>query len=336
MRQVLENVYVYSPVIVPFFDLRGVDFINQVILVSSVRRLMRRLSFSRPIIWTYYPTKTALNLIDSIDHKLLVYDYIDAWVHNPGGVAKSFASSEERCLMKADLVFATSERLYTRAVTYNRHTHRIAPAVNLDHFCQSCGEGRVPPSDLSGISRPRIGYFGQIDRRLDFELLQYVAQSRPDWSLVMIGAVRTDVSSLAALPNVYFLGIKQHQDLPRYLVELDVLTIPYLINDFTNPIYPAKIYECFAVGRPVVTTSLPELQSLDGLIRVAQGKADFVQHISRALLRHDEGLLQRQQELARCNSWKARYDLIADKIIERCQEKAEDTVTRVTARREVS
>jgi hypothetical protein len=116
--------------------------------------------------------------------------------------------------------------------------------------------------------------------------------------------------------------MKQHRDLPRYLVELDVLTIPYLINDFTIPIYPAKIYECFAVGKPVVATNLPELRPLEGLIRIAREKADFGQQVSQALLREDEGLPQRQWEVAKRNSWKARYDSITEKIIERCQQKA--------------
>jgi uncharacterized membrane protein YbhN (UPF0104 family)/glycosyltransferase involved in cell wall biosynthesis len=334
VRQVEENLYVYTPIIVPFLDLRGVDSINRIILVSSVERLMKRLGFSRPIIWTYYPTQTALNLIDSLDHKLLIYDYMDAWEYNPGGVVRGFARGEEQCLRKADLVFTTSESLYARASRCNRNTYRIAAAVNLNHFRQPNGEGDVLPPDLVEIASPRIGYFGQIDRRLDVDLLQHLARSHPEWSLVMIGAVRTDISTLKRLKNVYFLNMKSHRDLPQYLVNLDVLTIPYLINNFTNPIYPAKIYECFAVGKPVVATNLPELRPLEGLIRIARGKADFVQHVSQALLSKDEDLSQRQWEVARRNSWKARYDLITEKIIERCQEKGEDSRMIFSAQRE--
>lgn len=319
IRQVEENLWVYSPVIIPFFDVKGVNLINRIILGSSVSRLIKRLRFSRPIIWTYYPTQTALGLIDSLDYKLLVYDYMDAWTHNPGGVAKGFAQGEEECLCKADLVFTTSEILYAKANRYNSWTYRLAAAVNLDHFSQLDSERVAPPAELADIAEPRIGYFGQIDRRLDFDLLQHVAYTHPDWSLVMLGAVRTDVSSLRKLPNVYFLGMKQHQDLSRYLAELDVLTIPYVINDFTVPIYPAKIYECFAVGKPVVTTDLPELRPLEGVIRIARGKTDFVYHISRALLGEYDGLTRRQRKIARQNSWNARYHLITEKIIERCQ-----------------
>ena len=334
IRQVEGNLYVYTPVIVPFLDLRGVDFINRIILVSSIGRLIKNLDFSQPIIWTYYPTSTVLNMIDRLDYKMLIYDHMDAWVYNPGGVVRSFARSEEECLRKADLVLTTSESLYARAMEYNRYTYRIAAAVNLDHFRQSNGEGAVPPPDLAGIASPRIGYFGQIDRRLDFDLLQHLAWSHPKWSLVMIGAVKTDVSSLKRLKNVYFLGMKQHQDLPRYLVELDVLTIPDLINNFTIPIYPAKIYECFAVGKPVVTTNLPELRPLERLVRIAHGKVDFVQHVSQALVRKDEGLAQRQRELAGSNSWETRYDFIVEKIIQRCQEKTEDSATTISVQRE--
>jgi len=321
IRQVGKSLYIYSPIILPFQDLRVSNLVNQIILVFSIRRLMKKLAFSQPIIWTYYPTQIVLDLINELGYKLLIYDYIDAFVHNPGGVVKSFPYTEKQLLKNADLVFATSETLYKRARRYNRNTYRISTAVNLEHFCQFNAEEAVPPQDLAGIGSPRIGYFGQIDQRLDFDLLEYLARSHPEWSLVMIGAVKTNISSLKRLRNVYFLGMKPHQDLPRYLTELDVLIIPYLINDFTIPIYPAKIYECFAVGKPLVTTDLPELRPLEGLIRIARGRNQFVRHISQAILERDEGLTQRRREIAINNSWASRYKLITEKIVQRCAEK---------------
>jgi hypothetical protein len=49
---VRENLYVYSPVIVPFYRSTLVDKFNHAILVRSLRQLMAALNLSSPILWT--------------------------------------------------------------------------------------------------------------------------------------------------------------------------------------------------------------------------------------------------------------------------------------------
>lgn len=316
VRRAGEGLYIHDPIIFPFHGSRINDVLNEIIVTRTLKGIMRRLAFSKPIIWTYLPTPLGLSVIDKIDHKLLIYDCVDALALNPKGVLATYAQSEKQLLQKADLVFVTSKRLYAERRPLNPHTVYAPAGVNVGHFSQ---RAKVP-HDLANIKPPRIGFFGGIDERLDLELVEYLADSSSEWSVVMIGPLRTDVTLLRKRPNVFFLGTKRYEDLPAYLAGLDVLIIPYVINEYTSYVYPAKLHECLATGKPTVATALPELAAFRDVVTVAEDRDQFVQGVVQALQEDGEGLRRRRLEVARANSWEARYQLITEKILERLAE----------------
>lgn len=310
VRRVRDGVYVHDPVIFPFHGSEVNDRLNAVLVSRVLKRIMLSLGFTKPIVWTYLPTSLAMQVIERIDHKFLVYDCVDALALNPKGVVGSYAESEQQLVQKADLVFVTSQRLYTERVHLNPDTCYVPAGVDVDHFL----DVEQVPDELSEIQPPRIGFFGGIDERLDLGLLECIATSQPRWSIVMIGPVRTDVAPLRQRPNVYFLGQKRYEDLPAYLAGLDVLVIPYLVNEFTSYIYPAKLHECLATGKPTVATALPELISFQDVITVAHDQGAFVRGVARGLEEDDVSLHTRRVETARENSWEARYRRITREI----------------------
>lgn len=320
-RCVAENLHVYSPVILPFLNWTWARRVNGWILQASLRRIMHSLHFSQPIIWTYLPTSAVLHLVERIEHKMLVYDCLDAIAYNPTGVVDDYAQTEQQLVKQADLVFVTSCALYRDRVPYNQQTYQVPYGVDVDQYLPPGLDKAPPPRDLAEISSPRVGFFGAIDHRLDLGLLMHLARAHPEWALVLIGSPKIDLSPLLELGNVYFLGAKSRQLLPRYLAQLDVLIIPYLINKFTRHIYPAKIYECLASGKPVVVTDLPELRGLSGVIRIASDKKQFTELVSRAMLEDTLDLRQRRIEIAKQNSWAARYRLISEKVAQKLHTK---------------
>lgn len=318
VRRAEEGLYIHDPIIFPFHGSRINDILNEIIVARTLKGIMKRLGFVEPIIWTYLPTPLALNVIDEIVHKLLIYDCVDALALNPKGVLAAYAQSEKQLLRKADLVFVTSGRLYAERSPLNPHIVYAPAGVNVEHFSK---RERVP-NDLTDIKPPRIGFFGGIDERLDLELVEYLANSSSEWSVVMIGPLRTDVAWLRKRPNIFLLGTKRYEDLPAYLAGLDVLIIPYLINEYTSYVYPAKLHECLATGKPTVATDLPELAAFRDVVTVAEDRDQFVQGVVRALQEDEEGLRRRRLEVARANSWEARYQLITEKILQRLAETA--------------
>ena len=79
-----------------------------------------------------------------------------------------------------------------------------------------------------------------------------------------LGDPTTDVSALAAEPNVHLLGPRPYEGLPAVLRGADAGLIPYVRSALTDSIFPMKVYEYLAAGLPVVATPLPALAGVGG------------------------------------------------------------------------
>lgn len=303
LRSPVPNLYIYSPIALPFQNPAWIGGINTWMLSRTMHALSQRLGFSRPIIWTFYATQTVLNLIKTIDRQLLIYDCIDDIANNPKGVAPRYRELEKQLVMQADLVFATSAKLARERKPLNPYVYHIPPGVCFERFART----HPLPDDIAVIPRPRLGFFGGLDERVDQELIAYVARARPQWQILFIGNVRTDVDTLRPYRNVHFLGQKKPDELGPYLHALDILLIPYVVNLYTQHIYPNKVFECLAVGKPTVATPLPELREWNGLIQLAEGPNAFIAAIEASLLENDPELVVRRRRIAQANTWEARY-----------------------------
>ncbi len=72
-RKEIDNLYVYSPLFLPFPYSRIARFINRKIIISAVKNWMKSVGFYEPIIWSFLPTYLTLDIAKNIEHKLLVY-----------------------------------------------------------------------------------------------------------------------------------------------------------------------------------------------------------------------------------------------------------------------
>lgn len=314
LRQPMTNVHVYSPVILPFLDSSWAVWANGWWLRFSLHRILRHLGFGDLILWVYLPTPTVMKVVKGLQRKLLVYDCADAQIHNPRGTVAGLIQSEECLLTQADLVFTTSDSLYRHAIAHNGNVHFVPGGVNLDRFPELPGSSNPSPADLASTPTPRICYFGQIDDRLDQGLMARVARSVPRGSVVLLGPIRTDITPLLEMSNVHWLGSKAHTALGSYLAQMDVLIMPYQLNDYTTAIYPAKLHECLAMGKPLVATDLPEIRSFDHVVRIAADGDEFLQHVLEALAEDSEALRAQRRRVAEANSWRSRYEVLAERL----------------------
>jgi glycosyltransferase involved in cell wall biosynthesis len=108
---------------------------------------------------------------------------------------------------------------------------------------------------------------------------------------------------LPSLPNLHILGMKSIADLPGYLKGMDVLLMPYKLNEATRNIYPLKLHEYMATGKPVVATAIPAVEDFRDLIYVADDHEQFLLRITAALSEADPGLNAARMECARHHDW---------------------------------
>jgi len=203
-------------------------------------------------------------------------------------------------------VFTGGQSLYEAKRHAHPNIHPFPSSVDAAHFAQA----RTPnddPADQASIPRPRLGFFGVIDERMDLELLAGVASERPDWHLVMLGpVVKIDPASLPTAPNIHYLGGKQYDELPRYIAGWDVALLPFARNDATRFISPTKTPEYMAAGRPVVSTSIRDVvrpYGEQGLVRIADTVDDFVDACAAALAEDAGPRLRAADAFLQQTSW---------------------------------
>lgn len=273
-----------------------------------VRGLLRtwlaaRGSVRRLVYWYYTPM--ALAFSDPADADLAVYDNMDELTLFKGAPAE-LIEFEDDLFLRADLIFCGGQSLYEAKRHRHRSIHAFPSSIDVDHFRAARGPIEEP-ADLAGLGRPRFGYFGVIDERLDIELLAHAAAARPDWQFVMIGPfAKIDESDLPVAPNIAWLGPKPYKDLPRYLAHFDVGIMPFAMNDATRFISPTKTPEFLAAGLPVVSTPIRDVvrpYGEQGLVRIAATPDAFVQACERTLEGAEPGWAASVQRHLRSGSW---------------------------------
>lgn len=302
------GITILSPLALPFPWSRWSRVVNRVLLVRAVRRQARQLR--DPLIWTFLPTPSVIDTIRACrtERSTVIYYCVADFSELTDDVIKVEASEDE-LLREADLVFVNGQSLYERFV--HRHPRvRVYPfGVDLRAF----RAGRYErPADLARLAPPLAGYVGGIHRHLAVDWLTQAARALPDVAFVLVGPVQTEIGTLSALPNVHLLGQKNHELLAAYVANFDVCLIPYALTRYTVSVVPTKLFEYMAMGKPCVSTSLPELAHLplpEGAVSVAGDPMAFADAIRSSVQRPEaEGTARQREAFARRYSWDALVD----------------------------
>ncbi len=252
------------------------------------------------------------NAVAAVKSELSVYHIYDEYSHSEHELPLDLA--EERLVRSVGQVFTVSPTMQARKGALNQHSTLISNGVDYDAFATPVPE----PADLQTIAHPRIGYTGYIKKQIDWDLLLELAQRRPDWSFVFVGArhahpeIDAVLARLDALPNVHFLGTKPTSELSRYPQHFDVCLMPYKVNDYTKYIYPLKLNEYLASGRPVVTVPLPALRGCEHLVDIASGITEW-EHAIRRQLEPAANEAERQRA-RRAEALRHDWSVIAERI----------------------
>lgn len=317
-RLVRENLYVYSPLVLPFPYSRLAVFINRYLLLLPLARWMKAVNFtdSAPIIWTFLPTLTALDIIRNIDNKLVVY-YCIADFYRLVTNYKKVRKTENELLSESDVVFTQGEELSRKCIALNSNVHIFPFGVNNQFFDLALTNSNESCADIKNVSKPIIGYIGGIHRHINFNLLSKMADAHPEWSVVCVGPIQVQDKDLPKRANIYFLGGKEFSLLPCYIKEFNVCIIPYLVSEYTSTVYPTKLNEYLALGKPVVTTDLPEVIKFNRennyLVSITYNENDFISHISSYIVERDDSEAIAARKLcAQKNNWEGRIEKMSN------------------------
>ncbi|HKW48432.1 MAG TPA: glycosyltransferase [Gemmatimonadaceae bacterium] len=290
---------IIPPRILPWHNVGLVRRLNTHSLLKDIRNaLTETSSASRPVLVTATPAIP--DVVRRLDACVKIYLCLDDYSEIQGVDKDLVLPLEHETLGAVDAVVATAKSLLATKRASSGRGFYLPQGVNYDHFAT-----RQPlPPDLAAIPRPRIGFAGDLALRCDLDLLRDLALSHPEWSVVLVGPINVDVSSLA-LPNIHILGNRPYRDLPAYVQGFDVGIVPYLLNAWTRAVDPLKTLEYLAAGIPVVSLALPEIYKYSPPVRVARGHKEFIDAVQNALAEPATAVAARRA-LAREHTWERR------------------------------
>jgi glycosyltransferase involved in cell wall biosynthesis len=300
---VTPGVTVVSPLLLPFPRNRLAQQINRFLLRGLGRRLTRETD--DPIIFTYLPTHEANQLIDQVRgrHSVVVY-YCVADFAQLADDSAALAQSESELVRSADLVFVQSKRFKERFAALNERIFDFPGGVDLKLFDPSRVH-RVP-AELRDLPRPLLGYVGGLHQHLNFGLLRRLARELSQASIILIGPALTSVFELQTESNLHLLGLRPMEALPAYIQAFDAALIPYLDTEYTRTVFPSKMLEYLAMGRPVVSTDLPEIRNLDlpsSIVRLEATMDGFVRAVRESMTAQDSQTAELRREAVRRFDW---------------------------------
>ena len=289
---------------------------------AALKRLLDAYSagLSRPIVAWYY-TPMMLPFTRDLDADAVVFDSMDE-LSKFRFAPPRLLDLEQELIERADLVFTGGSSLYEAKKGRHDSVHLFPSSVDRVHFAKARAQ-QFDPADQEELPRPRLGFYGVLDERFDTELLDRIAEMRPDWSFVMVGpVVKISDEDLPKRRNIHYLGPKKYEQLPSYLAGWDVALMPFAMNESTQFISPTKTPEYLAGGKPVVTTPVRDVVrhygKLEG-VGVAATAEEFVDQCERMLTldRHGDWLAEADLLLS-STSWsitQARMSALISEIL---------------------
>jgi UDP-galactopyranose mutase len=283
------------------------------------------------ICWFYTPM--AWLIAKDLKPLAIVYDCMDelsAFKSPPEGLQQF----ELELFRHADVVFTGGYSLYHAKKHLHNNIHPFPSSIDQSHFNQG-RTALMDPDDQSSIDRPRFGFSGVIDERMDLALLREVATLQPAWQFIMIGpTAKVNPSALPDNPNIHYLGMKPYQELPYYMAHWDVAMIPFALNEATAFISPTKTPEYLAGGKPVISTAIKDVINPYGeekLVHIIHDAQQFVKAGEIALAqKSDKEWLNKVDVFLSDNSWDKTWEQMNSlivKIVERKRGLNDDTRT---------
>ncbi len=211
---------------------------------------------------------------------------------------------EPELIAKSDLCIANSMHFANYTRRYNPNSFCVGTGCDLKLFDHRIV--RAIPEDVLPIAHRIIGYVGALmSLRLDIDLLIWLAEQRPQWSIVLVGPMDEKFKQcrLHEIKNVFFLGAKQVDELPAYINSFDVCINPQVVNEVTIGNYPLKIDEYLAMGKPVVATKTEAMSIFADHTYLASNRSEYLSLTEKALNDDNATLHAERTAFAATHSW---------------------------------
>jgi glycosyltransferase involved in cell wall biosynthesis len=319
MKVYIPFIFLHDQITLYFPLFRG---LNRWLMRIQIRNILKERVYENGKLISWIVDPKMKDYLRMINENMVVYECVDAYAEYPGytnSKRKYIEKLDEIVLKQANIVFATSRMLCEHKREINANTFYVPNGTDIVNFVTK--ENRYI-TDLKNIKKPIIGFAGGVWGIFNVEMLIDIFTRRKDWSFIIIGKVArvlpkkfsNSFKRLLSMENVFYLGEKDYKDLPQYIQSMDVCLLPYVINEWTNYCCPTKFYQYFAMGKPIVSTPLPEIESFKHKVKIAGNYIEFIKGIEDSIKEDNYKSRAERIDIANSNNWEIRAEEILNKI----------------------
>jgi glycosyltransferase involved in cell wall biosynthesis len=296
----------------PFRRIPGVDLLNRWFGRWAVRRAARKAGIGRRISWFVVPHPGFL--AGRLGEDLCVYYCIDDYASHPGVDAALIGHRDEALTRHADLVFVAPPALLEAKRALNPNTTFSPHGVDVELFAQAADPATEVAAAAARLKHPVVGYFGSLHEWIDFDLIEWLARERPQWSFLLVGHEAVDIGGLRSVANVHLPGPQPYAELPRWARAFDAAIIPYRLNRQVANANPLKLREYLATGKPVVSVRNPEIEKFAQWVRIADNRESFLAALDAAVVDQSAEACARRMAAVADQSWDRRVDEVVARV----------------------
>lgn len=269
-----EHVTVCQPFMLPGSRSRMARAFNARSVTGTVRALLDKLEMSDPIVVTTVPN--ASEYPELLEGRKVIYYCVDDFSLWPGLDADVVRDMEARLIERADCIVTVSDALFERLSKAGKPIRLLAHGVDLEMF-STPAEFELPL--LIQVPKPRVGFFGLIDGRMDWNLVAFLAAQLPEISFVFGGPVDASAGKLPDLKNLHFIGQVEYSRLPSLIAGLEVLILPYQVGKLSDALSPLKLKEYIASGKQVISAPIAQAEKFSKILSVARTRDDWLSNL---------------------------------------------------------
>lgn len=285
--------------------------INDAIVFSSIKKLIRKFKVKNYLFINCFNPFYLTRFPEYFTPVLSAYISVDDIRYSPH-IWKHGERMENAAVRMADVTFATSVELKRLKGEVSAKVFYLPNAADVSLFKTSL-EDLPCPTEVEQVNKPIVIYTGHIDQRLDYALMIRVIESIPEYVFLFVGPAsigEDDLNVLKKFQNVIFTGRKNIKELPAYLKYSSCAIIPFKCNDLMKSIYPLKVNEYLAAGKPVVATPFSDdIGQFSKVIALIQDASEFTTAIKQAVMSDTPEKVEERLRFVEANTWESRVAL---------------------------
>jgi glycosyltransferase involved in cell wall biosynthesis len=288
---------------------------NEHIIRKRVRNLLKAQHINSFIFINSYNFHFP-NMVKGLPAKCSIYHCVDPIIRPYD--RKHGLVSEEILIKNSDMVICTSKALQKEKSKHHPRCLFIPNAADIAHSSKAMNPSLPIDPLLEHIKRPIIGYLGNIERRIDYELMRELSAMHPDKQFVFTGPVEKEFVPdwFFHTPNIHLTGRIMYNRLPALLKGFDVAILPFKKDAVSHTIFPLKLFEYLGAGKPTIATDFnPDLAGFTGTtIPYCSDAASFSSALEAALEETNATLIEKRLAVAKENTWEKRATEISNAI----------------------